>query len=128
MVKLKIGDRVDCCLKSNTIVNPYLSDHDEIKTFEIIAKDKSGYYLFVPSYIFIKNSIKADKYLCKKIGASLKYIDDEVVYIGEGLIYKINYVMDGCLCSRCGEFYYMASPNQLDGTLVCWGCRDNPYR
>lgn len=35
---------------------------------------------------------------------------------------------DGCGCQVCKEFYNMAVPNQPDGTLVCYSCRQNPMR
>jgi len=31
---------------------------------------------------------------------------------------------DGEFCAKCGEFYQMAEPNQPDGTLICWRCRN----
>jgi hypothetical protein len=33
-------------------------------------------------------------------------------------------ILDGCICKSCGEFYQFAEPNQIDGTLVCWSCRN----
>ena len=31
---------------------------------------------------------------------------------------------DGCTCVKCGDFYQYAEPNQSDGTLVCYRCRN----
>jgi hypothetical protein len=31
--------------------------------------------------------------------------------------------MDGCVCSKCHNFYPYAEPNQEDGTLICYSCR-----
>ncbi len=31
---------------------------------------------------------------------------------------------DGCTCKKCKEFYPYAEPNQEDGTLICYGCRN----
>lgn len=127
MAQLKPGDRVDCRVKQATIVSPY-KDYDEIKTFEIVAVDKHGYYLFVPEYYALRGTTKADKYQCKQLRIDLKFLDEKIIYIQANLIYKINYVLDGMKCCKCGEFYQMASPNQPDGTLICWSCRQNPYR
>ncbi len=33
--------------------------------------------------------------------------------------------LDGFPCSRCTNFYPYALPNQKDGTLVCWSCRNS---
>lgn len=31
---------------------------------------------------------------------------------------------DGCDCTKCKEFYPFAEPNQEDGTLICFSCRN----
>jgi hypothetical protein len=31
---------------------------------------------------------------------------------------------DGCACKKCLNFYHMAEPNQPDGTLLCYSCRN----
>lgn len=128
MTKLKPGDRVDCRISLNAIVSPYNPDYDEVKTFEIVAKDRTGYYLFVPCYVLLKGTVAADKYLCQKLGINKKFLNEQIMYIQEGLVHKVNSIMDGCLCVKCNDFYYQATPNQEDGTLICWSCRQNPYR
>jgi hypothetical protein len=35
---------------------------------------------------------------------------------------------DGMLCSKCKSFYEFAEPNQSDGSMICYSCRNNPYR
>jgi len=35
--------------------------------------------------------------------------------------------LDGMYCINCGNFYEYAEPNQVDGSLVCYSCRNNPY-
>ena len=30
---------------------------------------------------------------------------------------------DGCVCKKCKQFYQYAEPNQEDGTLICYSCR-----
>lgn len=34
---------------------------------------------------------------------------------------------DGMKCKHCNDFYSFAEPNQDDGTLICYSCRQNPY-
>jgi hypothetical protein len=34
---------------------------------------------------------------------------------------------DGMLCKKCKVFYEFAEPNQKDGSLLCYSCRNNPY-
>ena len=57
MAKIKPGDRIDCRVKEAEIVSPYQA-YDKIITFEIVAVDAHGYYLYVPSYISLKESFK----------------------------------------------------------------------
>ena len=34
---------------------------------------------------------------------------------------------DGYFCCKCKNWYQFAEPNQPDGTLICYGCRANPF-
>jgi hypothetical protein len=139
MAKLKSGDRVDCCVKHNNIVNPYSEDYEEIITFDIIGvkeehsyhsdySECSGYFLFVPCYKIIKDSVTITGLLAKQKGINKKFIGEQTIYIQDSLIAKVSSVLDGLFCTHCNEFYEMSSPNQSDGTLLCWSCRRNPYR
>lgn len=127
MTKLKPGDRVDCRVKASTIVSPYRS-YDEIKTFEIVAADGHGYYLYIPHYYLIKGTVVADKYKCKSLGIDLKFLDENVFYIQESMIASVQSRLDGLSCIVCREFFPYAAPNRGDGTLICFSCRQNPYR
>lgn len=35
---------------------------------------------------------------------------------------------DGMFCRKCQVWYQYAEPNQDDGTLLCFACRNNPYQ
>lgn len=128
MTKLKPGDRVNCRIKSDIIVSPYSSDHDETRTFEIVGKDPYGYYLFVPTYMYLKESSPVDQDACDFLQIDPKYIGEHIIYILESMVCKIKSKIDGCACKRCKEFYHMAEPNQPDGSMICWICRNYPYR
>ena len=127
MTKLKPGDRVDCRVKASTIVSPY-KNYDEIKTFEIVAKDDHGYYLYVPHYYSLKDTKVADSYKCKLLGIDKKFLNENIVYIQENLVCLVHDKMDGLSCKICREFYRYSEANQSDGTLICYSCRQNPYR
>lgn len=127
MAKLKPGDRVDCRVKAAIIVGPY-KDYDEIITFEIIATDKYGYYLYVPDYIALKSTYRADKRQCRQLSIDPRFIDVNCIYVHGNMICRISSILDGMKCNHCGDFKSMAEPNQLDGSFICWSCRDNPYR
>jgi len=140
MAKLKPGDRVECCVKCNNIVSPYTEDYEEVITFEIIAassnawqyysdySEKSSYFLFVPCYRIIKDSVTITSLLARQNGINKKFIGEETIKIEDNLISKISSILDGLFCAHCHEFYDMAEPNQPDGTLLCWACRRDPYR
>lgn len=127
MTKLKPGDRVDCRVKASTIVSPYRS-YDEIKTFEIVAVDGPGYYLYVPHYYLLKGTVVADKYKCKNLNIDKKFLDENIIFIQESMIVNVQSRLDGLSCVLCKEFYPYAEPNRGDGTLICYSCRQNPYR
>lgn len=126
MLNLKPGDRVDCRIKSNVIVSTYRG-YDEVKTFEIVAIESYGYYLYVPHYYFLKGTVVADKYQCKRLGINNKFLNENIIYIEEGTIHAIREYMDGLPCKKCHEFFSYAESNQEDGTLICYSCRQNPY-
>lgn len=128
MTKLKPGDRVDVHINLYAIVGPYDPDYNEVKTFEVVAADRSGYYVYIPCYVMIKGSIAADSHLCKQLGIDKKFLNEQIIFIEERMINKINYIMDGCLCIKCQDFHYQALPNQENGEFICWSCRDNLYR
>lgn len=127
MPKLKVGDTVSCRVKSATIVSPYRS-YDEIKSFVIVAMDEHGYYLFVPHYFLLKTSFVIDKYKIKNLGINKKYLDENAVYIQENLVASVEARGDGMTCKICKEFFPYSVANQEDGTLICFSCRQNPYR
>jgi hypothetical protein len=124
--KLKPGDRVDCKVKSATIVSPY-TNYDEIKTFEIVAVDDQGYYLYVPHYYFLKGTKIADRYRLKKLGINKKFLDENIIHIQENMVAGVQSRLDGMTCQICKDFYPYARGNQEDGTLICFSCRQNPY-
>ena len=127
MTKLKPGDCITCKVKNNVIVSPYSGDHDELRSFEIVGNDLYGYYLYIPSYLYIRNSKLVDQDTCDFLRIDTKYIGEQIVYIQESLICKITSVVDGYACIKCKEFYRMSEPNQPDGTLLCWTCKTYPY-
>jgi transcription initiation factor IIE alpha subunit len=34
---------------------------------------------------------------------------------------------NGLACTKCHNYYEFSEPNQLDGSLICYSCRCNPY-
>jgi len=127
MSRLKPGDTISCMLKGSAIVSPYGS-YDETCSFVIVAKDNEGYYLFVPCYQNLKNSVVADQYKCKTLQIDKKYLNENIVYISEKMIASVVKQDEGLNCAVCKEFTRFAEANQKDNTFICYGCRLNPYR
>jgi hypothetical protein len=126
MTKLRVGDTVSCRIKSSMIVNSY-TDYDEIKSFVIVAVDDDGYFLYVPHYYCLKDVIVADAHRCKQLKIHHRYLNEELTYVQLSHIASVEKVQDGMNCCKCNEFYFYAAPNQENGTLICYGCRQNPY-
>lgn len=126
MPKLKSGTIVSCRVKFPSIVSPY-KNYDEIKSFVIVAADEYGYYLHVPHYYSLKDSVIADRHRCRKLGIEKRFLNEEIIYIQENMIAAIDNRPDGICCKKCHELYMFAESNQEDGTLICYSCRQNPY-
>lgn len=126
MVVLKPGDRINCRIKDGEIVGAY-KEYDETKTFEIVAIGDYGFYLFVPAYYSIKQTVPIDNYRLKKMSIDARFLHEEMIHITENMVYQIVQKLDGMPCSICKEFFPMAEANQENGTLICYACRQNPY-
>lgn len=124
---LKPGDVVSIHLKLGRIVSAY-ADFDSAEDLQIIAADPSGYYLYVPDYLLVLGTVKIDPYSAKSLGIKKQFIDSETIYIEASRIVAIRSRLDGCVCARCSEYFAMSIPNQPDGTMVCFLCRNFPFR
>lgn len=124
MVSLKPGDRVVIKLKEDKLTNPYDDEFHSTKILEVIATGNNGYYLFVPHYMFVHGTFTADKYKCREMPLPIKYLGEELLFVSESQIYKVFSILKGMICSCCAEFYEYAIANQLDGSLICWSCRN----
>lgn len=127
MPKLKVGDTISCRVKFALIVSPYKA-YDEIKSFVIVATDDHGYYLFVPHYFTLKDSFIIDRYKIKNLGIDHKYLDENAVYIQANLVASVESRNEGVTCKVCKEVFPYAVANQDDGSMMCFSCRQNPYR
>lgn len=127
MASLKAGDRVDCRVRSNNIVTS-CNEHDEVRTFEIVAADDEGYYIFVPCFVYINGGSILDAAKARRMGIDPRFVGEKISYIAESSVYKISYKLDGMKCCRCKDFFIMAEPNTPEGEFWCRSCRKNPYR
>jgi hypothetical protein len=127
MLKLKPGDRIECRIRAGIIRNSF-DEYDDTKTFEIVATDNEGYYLYVPHYMCLNEGSKASEARCRSLGIDKAFIGENVTYVLASYICRVVSEIDGMKCSRCRDFFGMAASNQKDGTFMCKACKENPYR
>lgn len=125
--RLKPGDEVSCRIFESKIVSAYSLYEDE-KAFQIIALDDKGYYVYVPAYYGLSETVVISVGLIEALDINKKYLGGLITYISPGQITKVRAVLDGYACCRCGDFYFQSEPNQPDGTMKCWACRTYPFR
>jgi hypothetical protein len=126
--RLKRGDCVSVHFYAGEVVSASDKNFDQTLTLEVISYDNHGYYLFVPHYMRLKHTILVETTNYRHLVVDEKYLGEEVLYVMEESVYRVEYILDGMACHHCKEFIEWAAPNRDDGTFFCWACRENPYR
>ena len=129
--RFRIGDKVYCKIRGNSIISVQSDPYDVKLVFEIIGRDETNgkYVILIPKYLSIKNSWNVIEEHLRKMHISSSYLDHKALGITEDKILRIAASkLDGMFCCHCEEFFPMAEPNQADGTLKCSSCRSNPWR
>jgi len=124
--RLKPGDTIICHVRDLQIISPYAEYYDSF-TFEILSSDNTGYFVYVPDYIVLKGTTKIDKNNIRALGINKKFIGCFVVYVPDSVIVCVKTILDGEVCKECNEFYHQAEPNQEDGSMICWNCKNYPH-
>ncbi len=125
MPTLKPGDLVSCRVKDGRVVLAY-ADYDSEKTFEILASDSGGYFIYLPEYLNLYGGTTIGPQSIRSLGIGKQFLDGTMLYLTSNMIAKVVSSLDGCHCVECEEFFKYAVPNQEDGTLVCYSCRRYP--
>lgn len=124
---LRPGDTVAVHLKEDRVVSPY-SAYDRAEVFQVIATDYYGTYVYIPDHIFVAETHKIDEITADSLNIRSPFIGERMAYLENSQIAKVVSTLDGCLCTRCNEFFPQASPNQEDGTMLCFLCKTYPWR
>jgi hypothetical protein len=95
---------------------------------DIISKTNVGWVVYVPSYIAVPHAKKLNEALARKFEIDKKYLGGRMIVVGIDSVHDVIIRTDGTTCIACKKFYPYAEPNQDDKTLICYSCRDNPYR
>lgn len=132
-MKFRIHDKVFCKVRGNTIVSAVSGNYEAQLYFQIIGSDvnSSKYLIFIPVYYNIKGSLTIKEEHLDKFSVDSQYLDCKGITLMEDRMYTLKSIekgSDGIFCANCQQFFYMAEPNQTDGTFVCFQCRTNPWR
>lgn len=128
VMDFKIADEVIVKIRNSHIVDRYATNFDKLQTLEIVALFESGYFVYIPQDEFVKDSVKIELYNHKRFNVPTRYIDSYVCFINDDRIVRLYHRRIGMKCRHCNEFYQYAESNQANGTLLCWSCKQNPYR
>lgn len=127
MASYSPGDQVVCLVKAGVIIQASEIDYDLRFVFDVLSQYESGYMIYVPITMPLKHSLAVTASNFKKYKVDKKYIGSQIYYITEYKIVAMHRKLDGMCCAGCGDFFAMAKPNQPDGTLVCWSCRNYKF-
>jgi hypothetical protein len=128
MARYSPGDQVICKISDNRIASMY-EDHPDYKhIFEIISIYDEGYFVYVPQSVYLKDTIEINKSNYRKFNVLKRFVGGQAYYITDFKICDLYKKSDGVCCVRCTDFFYLAEPNQPDGTLICFLCRQNRFR
>lgn len=134
-VDYRVDDIVVCKTKNNRPILRMEKDFDEKISLKIVGVKISKYSvpeyaLYIPDYE--TGRIKPDGKISKKtifdFNIEEKFLNDWVIMVRASQIFKHEFVADGISCGSCGDYFSMGGPNQEDGTMICYACRQNPWR
>ena len=125
MADPKPGDTVVCRFKDGAIVSCY-SAYDATYHFQVIASDYWGFYVYVPDYLGLSGSSKIDYSTATHLNIKPHFVGCKMLYIRESQIASVR-PLDGCVCSRCNEFFAQAQANEGE-SFMCFLCRTYKYR
>jgi formylmethanofuran dehydrogenase subunit E len=130
----RAGDHVVCKLRDGNIAARHERSEDRVTLTVagriILDENTWEYVAYIPEYEaqMVKSAFKIRPELAKRYGMHPKYVGEFGVTLRKNNIIRVSHRPDGLTCSNCDEFYDKAEANQEDGSLVCWSCRQNPYR
>lgn len=99
------------------LVKSWAQDHDH--NFQIASPDPGDEGVNATSGFFT--------WLVQEKGANIDLLD-----LVERLELYLDHIrskkyVDGMFCRNCHSYFPYAEPNQKDGTMLCYSCRNNPY-
>jgi hypothetical protein len=125
------GDIVFCKIGYGKVLLADDKEYEVVKDFSIVCICDSGYLIFLPNDVYLKNSFALSKHDCKEFSLAKKFLDSTVHYISDEHVVALRNRLTGLACMKCHEHFEYAEVNRLDqdgkGTLICWRCRSYPF-
>lgn len=120
------GDTVSCKFSSTRLTNAISSDFDEILSFDVIAKDDKGYYLYIPHYVLLRETSIISKSIADNLKILSRFIGENFLYVTFHNVVSVRKGIEGATCMKCDEFFPYAESNP-DGKTICFVCRKYRY-
>lgn len=128
MVDFLPGDQVICLIRAKAIVNASDLEYDLKAVFDVLTTYAEGLILYVSSDLQLDDCMFLNAYNCERFGLDKKFLGSLAYYITEYKVYEVYQQIDGLCCVKCKDFFPMAEANQSNGSLLCYSCRQNPWR
>lgn len=130
---LTYGDMITCKISGNKIIKIMSGQADVELQFEVIGYsfDDDCYIIHIPRYYDIHNAWPIENKHLNSLFIPDKFLSQKAATISRDKIirsFKIKTNQDGMSCYKCNKFYHLAEANQPDGALICWSCRNDPFR
>lgn len=129
-----VGDHVVCKTRDGVLVARH-ERSDAKLTLTVIGRQLIDdgvweYVAYVPEYESgtVSSCFRIRPQFAENFGIQKKYVGELGLTFRRNNVMRLSYRADGLSCSKCEEFFRMAVGNQEDGTLICYSCKQNPYR
>jgi hypothetical protein len=125
----KLGDQYRIFVDSSGNILPSPSMNTLVAT--VIATKKPGYGTDIILGWMTKEESPSNARDRNQPSLENDYVPNQALYKRGITVKRIMQVaikiingLDGFPCKRCTNFFPYALPNQSDGTLICWSCRN----
>lgn len=122
--KFQLGDRVKYSGVTAIVISVATGQLAIGITAESWPKVRAMWPLLPDSYKVTNAALTLSWENCRALHLEYGYfvMDDDVEMMASAAVPN-----QGCHCKKCGNHFPFAEPNQDDGTLVCWNCRNYPH-
>lgn len=129
-----IGDHVSCKFRNKLLIARHERGEGHVVLTiagKVQIEDAIEYVAYIPPEsisCIVDSSFTIRPQLAVEYGIHRKYVGEQGITLRKNNIWRVVFHADGMACKRCEEFFPKAESNQEDGTLVCYQCRQNPWR